>query len=197
MKKNKKLYLSIFFALVLGVCVFSFIWSWWVTREIRTDSENASAQGQKVTVKNLVLTETKDGQKYWELYAKSGDYSSTEGLVILDDILGNFYDKSEEVVLSFRSPRGYYVESEKTIKLEGDTLLVAKDGSSISANEFIWKGQDEDITAEGNVVINRNNELVTNSEKAVFNSELTYFKILGKTNTKIYDNSNELPTEKK
>ena len=195
--ENKKLYLSIFFAAVLVICVFCFVWSWWVTRGIREDTEKALNQGQNVEVKNLVLTETKDGKKYWELYAKGGDYSSTEGLVILDQIIGNFYDKHEEVVLSFRSPRGYYVEEEKTIKLEGDTLLVAKDGSSISANEFIWKGQDEDITAEGNVIINRNNELVTNSDKAVFNSELTYFKIMGKSNTKIYDKSSEPSLEKK
>ena len=195
--ENKKLYLTIFFSLVLGICIFSFIWSWWVTREIREDTEKAVNQGQKVAVKNLVLTETKDGQKYWELYAKGGDYSSSEGLVILDEIIGNFYDKNQEVVLSFHSPKGYYIESEKTIKLEGDTLLVAKDGSSISANEFVWKGQDEDITAEGNVIINRNDELVTNSEKAVFNSELTYFKIMGKSSTKIYDKSSETPLEKK
>ena len=195
--ENKKLYLIIFFSGVLIVCVFSFIWSWWVTRDIRIDTEQAITQGQKVAVKNLVLTETKDGKKYWELYAKGGDYASSEGLVMLDEIIGNFYDKDEVVVLSFRSPKGYYVEAEKTIKLEGDTLLVAKDGSSISANEFIWKGQYEDITAEGDVIINRNNELVAKSDRAVFNSELTYFKVMGKSNTKIYDNSSEMPLEKK
>ena len=195
--KNKKLYLSIFFAAVLGVCVFSFIWSWWVTRDIRHISEQTTSEGQSVTVKNLVLTETKDGKKYWELYAKTGDYSSTQGLVVLDEVVGNFYDKEEAVVLSFRSPRGHYTEVDKTIRLEGDTLLVAKDGSSISANKFVWKGQDEDILAEGDVVINRNNELVTKSEKAVFNSELTYFKIMGKSNTRIYDRTNEIPLEKK
>lgn len=195
--EKKKLYLSIFFLAVLVVCIFSFAWSWWVTRGIRENTEKALNQGQTAAVKNLVITETKDGKKYWELYAKGGDYSSTEGLVILDEIIGNFYDKNEEVVLSFRSPKGVYVESEKTIKLEGDTLLVAKDGSSISANEFIWKGQDEDITAEGSVIINRNNELVTVGDKAVFNSKLTYFKIMGKSSTKIYDKTNELPLEKK
>ncbi len=195
--KNKKLYLSILLAAIIGVSVFGFLWSWWVTRDIRKDTEKALNQGQRVEVKNLILTESKDNKKYWELYAKKGEYDSTGGTVILKEIVGNFYDKDEKVVLSFHSPEGSYIESEKTIQLEGDTLIVAKDGSSIRANEFVWKGQDEDITAEGNVVINRNNELVTSSEKAIFNSELTYFKIVGKSKTNIYEKLPEAPVEKK
>lgn len=194
--EKKKIY-TIVFALVFALCAVGFIWSWWVTREIRKNTEGALNQSQQVEITNLVLTETKDGKKYWELYAKTGDYDSANGTVILKEIVGNFYDKKEQVVLSFQSPQGSYLESEKIITLRGETLIVAKDGSSITANKFVWKGQDEDIVASDNVVINRNNELITQSEQAVFNSELTYFKIKGKAKSNIFEKMPEVLEVKK
>lgn len=193
---KKKIY-TIIFTAFFAICAFGLIWSWWVTRDIRSNVEDALSQSQQVDVKNLVLTETKDGKKYWELYAKTGEYDSAAGLVNLNEIIGNFYNKDEEVVLSFESPKGSYFESEKVITLTGETLIVAKDGSSITANKFVWKGQNEDIVASEGVTINRNNELITKSDEAVFNSELTYFKVRGKTKSSIYEkvsggNNNEI-----
>ena len=92
---KKKIY-TIIFASIFAICAFALIWSWWVTREIRSDVQNALNKSQQVEVKNLVLTETKDGKKYWELYAKTGEYDSGSGLVNLNAIIGNFYNKDEE-----------------------------------------------------------------------------------------------------
>lgn len=192
---KKKIYLLVF-GLIFLVVVSGFVWSWWVTRDIRKNTEEALNQGQSVEVKNLVLTETKDGKKYWELYAKTGNYTSEQGMVVLKEIIGNFYDKDENVTLSFQSPKGTYLENEKIITLVGQTLIVAKDGSWVTANKFVWRGQDENINAEGGVLINRNNEFVASAEKGIFNSKLTYFKIIGKSKTSVYDKLPELPTTK-
>jgi len=189
---NKKKIYGLVFSIVALICIGCFIWSWFVTRGIRNKVEENFSKGQQVIVKNLVLTETKDGNVFWQLYAKSGEYESNTGLVILKNIIGNFYNEKNEVVLSFESPQGSYKEANKAIVLDGETLIVAQDGSSIMANKIIFKGKDDDIVASGNVRINRNNELITHSEKATFNSELTYFRIDGKSKVKIYDNKPQL-----
>lgn len=194
MSNKKKIYIILFLLVVL-ICLSGFIWSFTVTKDIRKPNAEQNAKNQVVTVKNLVLTETKEGNIYWELYAAKGSYDSKTGDVILTDATGNFYNSDNEVVLSFESNLGTYSENTKTIILRGDTLVVAHDGSSIRADEIIFKGQDEDITASGNVIVNRNRDFVSTAEKARFNSELTFFEISGKTQTNVYSKDDAKPLE--
>ena len=100
--EKKKLYKIIFIS-TLVLCVFSFIWAWWVTRGVRNNTAETLAN-QKVAINNLVLTETKDKKKYWELYSKRAEYDSSNSEVTLYGIIGNFYNDDGEVVLSFSSP---------------------------------------------------------------------------------------------
>lgn len=168
-----------------------------MTRNIGKETDQAFKQSQKVDVSNLVLTETKNAKKYWELYAKKGSYEGGREVITLEGIIGNFYDENEKVILSFEASEGTYTEEEKVIILSGDVLAVAKDGSSILADRVIWKGKDEDIEAIGNVQINRNNELITKSDKAVFNADLTYFKIMGNSETRLYEEDDKVENVKK
>lgn len=172
---------------MIALITFGFFWSWFVTKDIKSELGKSSEKEQKVVVSNLILTETKDAKKYWELYANKGFYESGDKMAQLEDILGNFYDENQEVVLSLKAKNGVYDSEEKTIELNGDVLAVSKDGSSILADKMVWLGKNEGIVASGNVKINKDNKLITKSEKAVFNAELTYFRIEGKSESKIYD----------
>ena len=158
-------------------------------------TEKGTEKNQVVSVKNLVLTETKDEEIYWELYAVKGSYDSSKGTVILDNATGNFYNTDNEVVLSFESDLGTYNEETKQITLRGNTLVVAHDGSSIRADEIIFKGKGEDIIAKGNVVVSRNEDFVSYANQARFNSELTFFEISGKTQTNVYSEDEVKPQE--
>ena len=66
------------------------------------------------------------------------------------------------------------------------TLFVGKNGAQLYADELIWQGQDQDILANGNVQFIQDGKIVTKSKNAVFNSDLTVFKIIGKTKTELY-----------
>jgi len=184
---NKKKIYSIVFLSVFGICLFGFIWSWVVTADIRSNSASDDTKSRRVVVGNLILTETKDEQVYWELYAKKGSYDSSSGLVVLEDAMGNFYNKNNEVVLSVESNMGTYKEDEKIITLKGDTLIVAKEGYSIKADEIVWKGRDEDIVASGNVVVQSNDDFRATSNKAIFNYDFTKFRIEGKCTSSVFD----------
>ena len=191
---KKKIYYIVFLSIAI-LCTAGFLWAWFVTRDIRKNVSGALNQSQKVIVKNLILTETKEQKKYWELYAKTGAYESSNKVVILTEIIGNFYDKDNNVALSFESPLGTYEDLTKTVTLQGETLIVSKDGSSILADKIEWGGKNSDIIATGNVRIKRNKELATISEKAVFNSDLTFFKIIGNSKTMLFAKDGEKQEE--
>ncbi len=183
---KKKVYAIVFLA-VFGICLFGFIWSWIVTKDIRSNSVSDDVKSRRISVGNLILTETKDEKVYWELYAKKGSYDGSTGLIILENATGNFYNKENEVVLSAESNRGTYKEDEKIITLEGDTLIVSKEGYSIRADKIVWKGRDEDIVASGNIVVQSKEQFLATSDKAVFNYDFTNFKIEGNCKSSIYD----------
>ena len=186
MKKKKKIYTAVFLT-VFGICLFGFIWSWIVTKDIRSNAVSDDVKSRKVTVGNLILTETKDEKVYWELYAKKGSYDSATGLVVLEDATGNFYNKENEVVLSIESNKGTYKEDERIITLEGDTFIVAKEGYSIKADKIVWKGRDEDIIAEGNIIVQSKDQFEATSEKAIFNYDFTKFRIEGNCKSSVYE----------
>ncbi len=196
MLNKKKIYAGVFLT-VFGICLFGFIWSWIVTKDIRSNSVSDEVKNRRVVVGNLVLTETKDEKVYWELYAKKGSYESGTGLVILEDAMGNFYNKENKVVLSVESNKGTYKENDKTITLEGDTLIVAKEGYSIKADKIVWKGRDEDIVASGNVIVRSKDMFEATSNKAIFNYDFTKFRIEGKCVSSIFDTKKDDGSGKK
>lgn len=196
MSKKNKIYL-ILFSVVFFTILFGFIWSFIVTRDIRNPKHNESVKNQSVSVNNLVLTETKDDKIYWELYAEKGTYESKDATVILTNPTGNFYNEQNEVVMSFKSDFGYYFEEKKIIVLKGNTYVVANEGSSIRANEITIKGKDEDIVASGNVIFQKDQDFITNSKKARFNTDLTFFEISGNSETKVFSKKDKEENKEK
>ncbi len=197
MLSKKKIY-TILFSLTVFICLFGFIWSYVVTSDIRKSQKagavDADIKRQVISVKNLVLTETKDERIYWELYAKKGNYDSKTGDVVLEQATGNFYNSDNEVVLSYESDLGTYSEKTKKIVLEGNVLVVAKDTSSIKADTISFTGKEDDIIAKGNVFVKRGKDFTATSESARFNSDLTFFEISGNTVTKVYSDDESFET---
>ncbi len=183
---NKKRAIKIIFLLIFFLIAWGVIWSFNITKTVRKNSDSANMKNQHAIVKNIVVTETQDEKKYWEFYAKSGEYNSENNSVKLYEVIGNFYDKNEEVVVSFKSQSGKYDEKTKEVVLFGDNLFVGKNGSQLYADHIVWKGKDSDIHADGNVQFIQENKLVSKAKRAIFNSTLTNFKILDNTVTKIY-----------
>ncbi len=141
---------------------------------------------QHAIMKNIIVTETQEEKKYWEFYAKTGEYSSDNNSILLNDIIGNFYDKEENVEISFKSNKGTYDEKTKKVILNGDNLFVSKDGTQLYADELIWQGRDKDILANGNVQYIQPDKVLIKSQSARFNTSLTHFKVQGKVKTRLY-----------
>jgi LPS export ABC transporter protein LptC len=175
----------IFIGIVILISLWAFYLSYNMTKDIKLQEK--ISKGEQVNVNELVITETRDGHKYWEVYAKEGEYDSSKNLVILKDTMGNFY-QDNEVVMSFKAPRGTYNSLEKEIKLLDNAEILSKDDFFITANQIIWKGTIDEIVAKGNVKVVKSSELVTYSDKSVFNKEFTIFKIIGNTKSEMLKN---------
>lgn len=189
---NKKKIIKIISIVLVLILIWGLIWSYSVSRIVKKNSKNSNLKNQHAVVKNIIVTETQNEKKYWEFYAKSGEYNSEHNSIQLNDLIGNFYDKNEQVVVSFKSNKGTYDEKTKKVILNGENLFVGKDGSQLYADELIWQGQEEDILANGNVQFIQDNKIVTKSQKAIFNSDLTNFRIIGKTKTELYSDENKM-----
>lgn len=184
---NRKTKISLLIFVVVAIFgVWAFISSVNLTKNFNSQEiEQADSAVQQADIDDLVITETKDGQKYWEIYARKGNYDKKTNKAVLTDVTGNFYDNNV-VKMSFEADKGVYNQSEKEIILNQNALVVAEDDKSISAQTITWKGTSEDIVATGHVVVNKSNEIKTLSNKTIFNKDFTRFKIIGKTQTRVY-----------
>lgn len=188
MQKRKIAYIIILSAILIG-CIWAFISAGVITRNFKKEVLGSAGEKQELNIKNLVITETKENKKYWELYAESGYYDSKNKVAILYDLIGNFYD-DDKVVLSMKSTKGTFDENSKKVILYDDSYIIYKDGTNVTADRFIWQGRDKDIVANGNVIIRRYGEIRTFSDKAVLSNQQTQVKIIGRSKTELYSKGN-------
>lgn len=188
MSKRKIAYITILFLIVAG-CLWAFISAGVITKNFKKEALKNAGEKQKLDIKDLLITETKDDKKYWELYADSGYYDSQNKVVILYNIIGNFYN-NDEVILSMESSKGTFHEESKRVVLYEDTYIIYKDGTNVKANRFTWQGNDKDIVAQGNVVIRRNGEIKTYSNEAYLGNSMKNVRIKGRSKTELYSKGN-------
>ena len=115
MKKRNIGYILLF-GTVFIACLWAFISAGLITNNFKKRLADESLGKQEVTIQNLLVTETKDGAKSWELFAESGFYDSDNQVAVLNDIVGNFY-KDGKVVASFESSKGTYNQEKKEITM--------------------------------------------------------------------------------
>ena len=188
MSKRKIAYIVILLAVVIG-CSWAFIAAGVITKNFKKEALKSAGEKQEVNIKNLIITETKEDKKYWELYAEKGYYDNQNKVVILYNIIGNFYDK-DEVVLSMESTKGTYNEDTKRVVLYDNSYFIYKDGTDVRADRFVWQGNDKDITAQGNVIIRKSGELRTFSNEAILSEKMTDIEIIGRSKTELYKKGN-------
>lgn len=184
MKKRNKFYICLAILVFIGL-IWSFIAGRMITKNFRDEILSNPLQKQKVLVHGLIVTETKDGEKYWEIYAEEGQYNSTDKVVILNNIFGNFY-KNGQVVMSFKSDQGSLTEETKKVVLYKNSLIVYKNGEYISADRITWKGKDEEITADGNILMEKKNQIRIRGQKAWLSPDWTNFKMKQGVTTELF-----------
>lgn len=189
LSKTTKIYIIVA-AVLVGILAWAFLYAAILTRGLNRSDMKGKENSQELEVKDIILTETRDGIKYWEVYGETGEYDSTSKVAILNRTIGNFY-RDNDIAMSYEAQSGSYNEVLNTITLTQDVFIALKDNTTLKCDKLIWQGSDKDIVGEGNVVVNRNNELISTGNKIVINSDYTHFKLIGKTQSKLYDKNHK------
>ena len=184
MDKKKQAYLLVILAIIF-VMLWAFVAAGLITANFNRAQLKGNVNEQKVNAFGLIITETKQGKKYFEIYGESGSYSNDHSVATLNNIVGNFY-KDDEVAMSFQSSKGSYDEKKGTITLYENTYIVLKDNTSLESDRLIWSGSDKETVAEGNVKIKKSDEMYALADKCIISPGYDKFKIIGQTQTKIY-----------
>lgn len=186
LSKKKKIYISMF-AGVVGILLWAFISAGVITHNFSRSQLSGEQDRQEAQINGIILTETKNEKKYWEIYGETGSYDSKTGVAMLNNVVGNFYGTNNDVAMSFESTKGTYNANKKQIILYQDTRIAIKDGTMLKADRLVWSGSDKPVIATGNIRITRSHQLMATASKAVINPGYNDFKIIGKTVSRIYD----------
>lgn len=184
-KNKKNLAYIILFSTIIIACLWAFISAGIITKSFKNKLVDQTYKNKEANIESLLVTETKDGEKLWELYAEKGMYSDLSNVVLLEDIVGNFYDE-KKVTASFKADKGTYTTEKKEIILYDNVVLVYKDGTNIQAEKIIYGGKGKDVTALGNIRIERPNEAVIMGNKAILKGDFSDFNIEGRTQSHFY-----------
>lgn len=187
LSKKQKTYIGAL-AVIVGILVWAFISAGVITHNFNRSQLQTDQDRQEALMQGIILTETKDEKKYWEIYGETGNYDSKNGVAMLNNVIGNFYDDKNEVSMSFESSRGTYNEKKGQIILYDDTFIVLKDFTTLRANRLEWSGTDKPIVAEGNIRITRDKDFLATAKKVEISPDYDNFKIIGNAVSKIYDN---------
>lgn len=183
--KKKRSYLIAVLAVVF-VMSWAFITAGIITCNFNRSQLKGTENEQKVDAAGIIITETKEGNKYFEIYGETGNYSNDHSIATLHNVIGNFY-KDNEVAMSFQSSKGTYDEKTGVITLYENTYIVLNDETSLNTDKLTWSGSDKETVAEGHVLIKKSGQMVATAEKGIIGVDYEKFKIVGKTTTKIYE----------
>lgn len=183
--KKKRVYIAVFLALG-GILAWAFITAGVITHDFNRKQLQTQGDQQEAVVQGIILTETKDDQKFWELYGETGKWDSSKGIAQLNKVIGNFY-KDNEVSMSFESSKGTYNSKDGDITLYKDTFIALKDGITLKADKLHWIDSHTPIVAEGHVRVQKGKELLSTAEKIVISPDYNSFKISGNTISKVYE----------
>ena len=190
MSKKKKAYIGAFAAIV-GLLLWAFVSAGIITHNFNRAQLSTDKDRQEALISGIILTETKDEKKYWEIYGETGKYDSKNGVAMLNNVIGNFYDDNNQVSMSFESTRGTYNEAKGQIILYDDTFVVIKDGTTLRTDKLVWSGGSKPITAQGNVRITRNKQFLATAREVEISPDYEKFRIIGNAVSKIYDESGQ------
>lgn len=181
--KKKRMYVAVLLALG-GILAWAFITAGVITHDFNRQQMASKEEEQEAIVKGIILTETKEDQKYWEIYGETGKWDNN--VAQLNKVTGNFY-KDNEVSMSFESSKGTYDSKVGDITLYSDTFIALKDGITLKADKLHWVNSHTPIVAEGHIRIQKGKELLSTADKITISPDYNSFKISGHTVSKVYE----------
>ena len=186
LSRKQKAYFGAF-AVLVSVLLWAFISAGVITSNFNRSQLQTDQDRQEALIKGIILTETKDEKKYWEIYGETGNYDSKNGVAMLNNLVGNFYNDKNEVSMSFKSSKGTYNSEKGDITLYDHTVIALKNGIILKADKLHWLNSQSPIVADGHIEILKDNSLHSTANKIEISPNYDSFKIMGNTVSKVYE----------
>ena len=183
MQKRTKfsiIFITTFFILIVIAFIFANKWTKDFQKFLLEQGSTEHA-----TVKDVVITETKDSIKDWEVYAAVAEYDNNKVTATMHDIVGNYY-KDGKVVMSFAAPKGTYNSETKKIELTESVKVVGKGNIKLTADKLSWVTTENKVYAEGNVIVNKNDEIIAISNKGSITKDFKEMEISDNAELRVY-----------
>ena len=152
--RRAKIIILVFIVLVGGIVAVSL----WVNIEGRRAFNKREKlpevhfEGVESRMEKIQLVEDKEGQKTWELDAKSIQQVQDTNILILEDLKVTYYTKEGRVVV-VTGKKGKVNQESKDVEIAGDVVLTTSDGYRLKTNSAAYSHQARKVTSSDPVEI--------------------------------------------
>ncbi|MBP2646310.1 MAG: hypothetical protein H6Q75_1750 [Firmicutes bacterium] len=123
------------------------------------------------------IVERQGGKKIWELSAGTIQVDQTTNKVYFNNFTGILYQNSGGE-LHLTAKEAWFDNNTKELSINGDIKAVSSDGANFSAQQAQWFGKEDKIYAEGGIVLQREDTVIT-GDTLESDASLTKVKIQG------------------
>lgn len=146
-----------------------------------TLKQSAAQQNQEALGENVTFTVTEDQHKKWTLKVKKAHYFKDQSGANLETVWGEFYDEKGNPVATFNAPRGKFLNTNKSVILQGGVLAQAtdKDRGSLTADEMTWTSQAKQVDATGHIKLYMGDKLQATAKICRFTLDFSNISLIG------------------
>lgn len=183
--KRVKIAILISIVLIGGIVLVSL----WVNLRERKASEAVeklpaiSTGGADMHLEKIRFVEDKQGEKTWELEAKSVHQYQDQNMMVLEDVKVTFYGK-EGRTFFLTGKQGKVYQDSKNVELMGDVVLTSNDGYRLKTHSASYRNSEKIVSTPDPVEIEGEQIRLTGKGMLVHTEDKT-FKILSQVKTQL------------
>lgn len=183
----QRLGIGIFLTCLIGFAAFSIIYA-----VIRLQSHQEFVSGdyakkdhtEKTEGHDISLTESKNGRRKWMINVKHIRYNATNTAANMEGIEGTLYSDAGEVMLTFKSPEGYYDKAKNRFDLNKEVIIESpKSGIKMFAPQMVWTSTANQIEAKGGVKMSKEGFGSSQAQRAAFALDMSRVELSGGTSS--------------
>ena len=173
MDKKRKILLVLLLAAIAGVIAWAVM-----TVPAPPEREAQTTESPVMTYDGNTISETKDGQKIWELTAGHMEVDVNSQDARLENVVGHFYMQDGRVV-EVTADSGTYEHAAGDISIKGNVAITTSDGAKLASDELKWTARESLLAAIGNAVAAKD-DMKANGDRIESMDGFNKIKIIGK-----------------
>ena len=170
---------------LIGGTVFAILWVNLKAEKSSKEGElppKISTDGADARLEKILFVEDKDGQKTWELEAKSIQQYQDQNIMLVEEVKVTFFTKEgRSFVISGNQGKVY--QDSKNMELLGDVVLTSSDGYRLKTHSISYHHLEKTVTTSDPVEI-EGEQIRVEGKGMWVDMEGKIFKVLSQVKTR-------------